>query len=84
MTRKGKRGEAVGLHGNPKLFFKLADKRVFRRLVCLHLTAGKLPQSGHFLVRGAFGQENAAIDIDERHGDDQDERRHPFSFDSRR
>jgi hypothetical protein len=53
---------------------ELADQRLLRRLAGFDLAAGKLPEAGHRLAGRALGNEDAAVDIDQRDGRHQHER----------
>lgn len=68
---EGERREAQRFDDDPQLLPEFADQALFRRLIRLDLSPGKFPQAGHGPSRRALRQEDAAVGIDQRDGDDQ-------------
>jgi hypothetical protein len=59
------------LGGDAELLVKLAHQRLLRRLAGLDLAAGKLPETGQRLSLRPLRQKDAAVGIDQRAGDDE-------------
>ena len=74
----GVAGEGEWLHAGDagvyaKLLAKFARQRLLRPLARVDLAAGKLPQAGKLLSRRALGEQHAAIGVDQRGRDDEEE-----------
>ena len=72
MTGKYEGGEARLLDVDTQFFVQFADQGLFGAFACLDLAAGEFPQARQVLTLGALGDQDAAIRIDQRHGDDED------------
>ena len=75
MAGKCKWGQARLDDLNAKLLVELADQAGFRGFAFLNLTARKLPQPCQLFTLRPFGNEHAPIDVDQRRGGDEQERR---------
>ncbi len=71
---EGERREAGFGDVDAELLLELADQRRLRRLARQHLTARKLPKPGHRLALRALRQQHAPVGVDERDGDDENDR----------
>jgi len=71
-------GESERLHAGDagvyaKLLAKFARQRLLRPLAGVDLAAGKLPQAGELLARRPLREQHAAIGVDQRRRDDEEE-----------
>ena len=72
-AREHEGGQAIGLDADAEFFVELADQRGFGRLAGFDLAAGKLPQPGERLALGAAADQHAAVLVDDRGRDDQED-----------
>ena len=80
---EGERGEAALPRADAQFLVEFADQAGLRGFARLDLSAGKLPQAGHRLVRRPLRQQNAAVRVDQRHRRDQDHAPRGLRSDSR-
>src|SRR5690349_17560183 len=72
--REHERTEAALRDVDAELLLKLAHQCGFGRFARVHLAAGEFPQPGHRLSGRALREQDAAIDVDERHRGDKKQR----------
>jgi hypothetical protein len=73
VAREGERREARRADRNAEFLHEFADERLFRPLARLQLAARKLPQARQRASGRALRQQNAAVGVDQRAGDDENE-----------
>jgi len=66
---EGERRQTARRDIDPELLAEFADQRRFGRLAGLDLAARKFPQAREMLARGALGEQDPAIGIDEMTAD---------------
>ena len=73
MAGEGKRPHAGDAGVYAKLLAKFARQRLLGPLAGVDLAAGKLPQARELLARRALREQHAAVRVDERGRDDEQE-----------
>ena len=71
---KGEGCQTGGGDVDTEFFLQFADQRRLRGFAGVELAAGKLPQAGHLLAFRPAGEQDAAVDVDQGAGGDQQQR----------
>ena len=70
---ESERREARRLDRDAELLAQFADQRVLRPLAGVDLAAGELPQALELFALRPPGDQHAAVDVDQRRRDDQEQ-----------